>query len=394
MALTDIKSKAAQPKAKPYKIFDAEGLYLYVPPSGRKVWRFKYRFNGKECLITIGKFPNKKLKDARKARNAYLLLLEDGENPAELKRLKKNPEGKSFKEVAQEWIAFKSIPETKRCWKPSHSKSVLKSLENEAFPAFGSRIITTITPSDIDYVIDPIVKRGALDVAERVLSRINAVFRYGKYKEYCSENPALGKNEYLPARKVKHMAHLSLNELPEFLSDMDNYQGDFVCKSALIFTLLTHVRTDEIRFAEWEEIDLENSLWSIPSERMKMNIAQTIPLSTQAKEILQSLQPITGRSKYVFASLLGLGKPISENGMLSVIYRMGYKGKATVHGFRGTFSTIANETLKFRPDVVEASLAHKVKDPVRGAYNHATYLEERTVNAQVWADYLDELRKS
>jgi hypothetical protein len=135
MALTDLKSKTAKPKDKPYKLFDAEGLYLYVPPSGRKVWRFKYRFNGKECLITIGKFPNKKLKDARRARNEYLLLLEDGENPAELKRLNKNPEGKTFKEVAQEWVDFKSIPDTKRCWKPTHTKAVLRSLENETFPA-------------------------------------------------------------------------------------------------------------------------------------------------------------------------------------------------------------------------------------------------------------------
>lgn len=393
MALTDLKSKTAKPKTKPYKLFDAEGLYLYVPPSGRKVWRFKYRFHGKECLVTIGKFPTLKLKDARRSRNEYLLMLDNGENPAEVKRLKKNPEGMSFKEVAQEWIDFKSIPNTKRCWKPSHSKAVLRSLDNEAFPFLGSRVISTITPYDIDYVLNPIIKRGALEVAERILSRINAVFRYGIHKGYCVDNPALGKNEYLPARKVQHMAHLSLKDLPQFLEDLENYVGDIVCKSAVQFTLLTHVRTDEIRFSEWEEIDFENAYWSIPAKRMKMNIAQTIPLSTQAIEILKRLILITGQSKYIFASLVKTDKPISENGMLSVIYRMGYKGKATVHGFRGTYSTIANEVLKFRPDVVEASLAHKVKDPVRGAYNHATYLEERQVNAQVWADFLSQLVK-
>jgi len=393
MALTDLKSKTAKPKTKPYKLFDAEGLYLYVPPTGRKVWRFKYRFNGKECLITIGKFPNKKLKDARRARNEYLLMLDNGENPAEIKRLKKNPEGMKFIEVAHEWVNFKSIPDTKRCWKSSHTKAVLRSLENEVFPMIGSRVISTLSPYDVDYIIDPIVKRGALEVAERVLSRVNAVFRYGIHKGYCSENPALGKNEYLPARKVQHMAHLSHKELPQFLEDLENYVGDIVCKSAVQFTLLTHARTDEIRFAEWEEIDLEKAYWSIPAERMKMNIAQTIPLSTQAVEILERLKFITGQSKYIFASLVGTGKPISENGMLSVIYRMGYKGKATVHGFRGTYSTIANEVLKFRPDAIEASLAHKVKDPVRGAYNHATYLDERKTHIQQWADYLDSIRK-
>jgi integrase len=205
-------------------------------------------------------------------------------------------------------------------------------------------------------------------------------------------NPSLGKNEFLPSRKVKHMAHLSENELPKFLRDLEEYEGDFICKNAVMFTLLTHVRTDEIRFAEWQEINLDTAIWSIPPERMKMNIAQTIPLSTQAVTILKAIQPITGHGKYIFASLLGTGKPISENGMLSVIYRMGYKGITRIHGFRAAYSTIANETLKFRSDVVEASLAHKVKNPVRDAYNHATYLEERKENVQIWADYIDKLR--
>ena len=155
---------------------------------------------------------------------------------------------------------------------------------------------------------------------------------------------------------------------------------------------MTYVRTKEIRFATWDEIDFEAKQWDIPAKRMKMNTSQTVPLCHQAIELLERLRPITGSSKYIFASMIAMSKPISENGMLSVVYRMGYKGKTTVHGLRGTFSTIANETLKFRKDVVEASLAHKVDDPVRGAYCHATYLEERTLNAQIWGDYLDTLR--
>lgn len=393
MALTNIKIQNAKPRDKPYKMFDSGGLFLFVLKSGNKVWRFKFHFNKKEQLIVIGSYPAISLADARKKRDEYRILLAEGVNPAEAKKQKKNPVGKTFKEVAIEWIEFKSIPDTKRCWKPTHLDAVLKSLEKEVFLTIGDKVISTITVDDIDLIIDPIVRRGALDVAERALSRISAVFRYALHKGYASNNPALGKNEFMPSRKVQHMAHLSLDQLPMFLFDLENYQGDFVCKSAVRFTLLTHVRTNEIRFSEWEEIDLDNALWSIPAERMKMNIAQTVPLSTQAVEILQGLKPITGRSKFVFASLLGTGKPISENGMLSVIYRMGYKGKTTVHGFRGTFSTIANEKLKFRPDVVEASLAHKVKDPVREAYNHATYLEERKANSQVWADYLDQLKK-
>jgi integrase len=394
MALTDIQCRNAKPKDKPYKLFDSEGLYLYVPASGKKVWRFKYRFNTKEGLITIDKYQNLNLKEARKVRNSFISELAKGTDPAAAKKQRKQPTGKTFAEVAQEWIAFKSLPGTKRCWKPTHTQAVTKSFKNDIYPSLGGKVISAITPQDIDDLTNPIVSRGALEVAERALSRLNAVFRFAAHKGYSNSNPAAGKGEYLPTKAVQHMAHLTLEQLPEFLRTQETYQGDFVCKSAVMFVLLTHVRTDELRFAQWSEIDLDAALWSIPPERMKMNIAQTIPLSTQALAILNSLKPITGNGKHVFASLVKTGQPISENGMLSVIYRMGYKGKTTIHGLRSTFSTIANETLKFRSDVVEASLAHKVKDPVREAYNHATYLDERTVNAQVWADYLAMLHNS
>lgn len=392
MALTNTAAKNAKSKDKAYKLYDSEGLFLFVPTSGKKVWRFKYRFNKKEKLLVIGKYPSISLKDARTKRDEYHSLLSEGLDPSQVRQTVKNPEGKFFKDVALEWIAFKTIPNTKRCWKQSHSKAVLRSLGNEVFPVIGHRVITTITPDDIDFIIDPIVKRGALEVAERALSRMSAIFRYGIYKGWTSNNPSLGKNEFLPSRKVQHMAHLTEEQLPAFLKDLENYQGDFICKKAVEFALLTLIRTDELRFMEWEEVNLDTALLSIPAERMKMNIAQTIPLSLKALEVLRAVKSITGQGKYVFASLVGTGKPISENGMLSVVYRMGYKGKTTIHGFRHTYSTIANEVLKFRPDAIEASLAHKVKDPIRGTYNHATYLEERKVNAQGWASFLEEAK--
>jgi integrase len=388
MALTDIQVRNAKPKDKPYKLFDSEGLYLYVPASGKKVWRFKYRFNNKEGLITVDKYINLNLKEARAKRNELISNLAQGIDPAQEKKQRKAPTGKTFKQVAQEWIAFKSLPGTKRCWKPTHTKGVEKALANDIYPSIGGKVVNTILPQDIDDLTSPIVARGALEVAERALSRINAVFRFAQHKGLATENPAAGKSEYLPTKATQHMAHLSLEQLPQFLKDLNNYQGDFVCKSAVWFTLLTHVRTDEIRFAKWSEIDFDKALWSIPAERMKMNIAHTVPLSTQAITTLQNLLAVTGNSPYIFTSLTKTTQPISENGMLSVIYRMGYKGRTTIHGLRSTFSTIANETLKYRSDVVEASLAHKVKDPVREAYNHATYLDERTKNAQVWGDYL------
>ena len=181
MSLTNLQAHHAKTKDKPYKIFDSDGLFLYVPTSGRKVWRFKYKLNRKEKLVSIGRYSRTgsyTLKEAREIRNELRAILSQGVDPALAKVLSKNPQGKTFREAALEWIAFKSIPNTKRCWKPTHSKAVLRSLENSVFQVIGDRVISTITPVDIDIVIDPIVKRGALEVAERALSRIGAVFRY------------------------------------------------------------------------------------------------------------------------------------------------------------------------------------------------------------------------
>lgn len=404
MSLTEVTIKNTSAKGKPFKLYDANGLYLHFSKAfdnhkGR-VWRYRYRFNGKEKSLTIGRYPLISLKDARLKRDKAYLLISEGVDPSQAKQDRKQaqkkledvPVGKTFKEVAYAWGEFKAKPNTKRSWKYSHKKAVLNSLEREVLPVIGDRVIHTITRKDIDAVISPIQERGALEVASRSLHRMDSIFRYGMYKEWCDINPALGRGEFLEKQQVKHMSHIDEKGLPAFLNTLENYQGNFVCKSAVKFVLLTHVRTNELRFACWDEIDFEARQWHIPAEKMKMNISQTIPLSKQAIEVLEALRPITGTSRYIFASIISMSKPISENGMLSVIYNMNYKGVTTIHGLRGTFSTIANETLKFRRDVIEASLAHKVADPVRGAYNHATYLEERKVNAQLWADYLDRMQ--
>lgn len=398
MPLKDATVKNAKPREKPYRIHDGGGLYLYVTPIKKdptkagKSWQYRYKFNNKPKTLTLGKYPLLTLKGARNLRDEAESLLAKGIDPSIEKKNRKKPTGKTFKEVALSWANFKSLPNTKRSWKPTHKKDVIKSLEINVFPVIGEMVITTITIDDIERVLDPISNRGALDVLNRVLGRIEAIFRYGKVKRWCTHNPAEGLREVQPIRKTQHMKYIKREDLQNFLIDLDNYQGDYVCKSAVKFVLLTHLRTKEIRGLEWEFIDFEKRLINIPARVMKMDIPQTVPLSNQALELLESLKPITGSSKYVFASLIKMSQPISENGMLSVIYRMGYKGKTTVHGLRSTFSTIANEILRFRPDAIEAALAHKVVDPVRAAYCHATYLEERTENIQEWADFLDEER--
>jgi len=413
MALSDVKIRNAKTKKKSYKLYDGEGLFLHMLHSGGKVWRYKYQFNDKERLLTIGKYKQGNsgigfsLQDARKERAKAYSLIISGFDPAQEKKKRKalqkeqelienppEPTGKTFKEVVYIWADYRALPKTKRSWKQSHKRAVLKSLEREVIPVIGDRIIHTLTSDDIDAVTDPIQERGTLEVLSRTLNRIDSIFRYAIFNKWCEHNPASGRGEYLAKGKVKHMNFLEEKDLPKFLHDLDAYQGNIICKSAVELVLLTHVRTKELRFAEWAEIDFDNKLWHIPAHRMKMDVSQTIPLPSQAIELLEKLKPITGESKYIFASLQAMSKPISENGMLSVIYNMGWKGKTTIHGLaRSTFSTIANEKLKFRPDVIEATLAHKVKDPVRGAYNHATYLDERIDDAQTWADYLDRIKK-
>jgi len=413
MALTELKIKNAKTRKKSYKLYDGEGLFLHILHSGGMVWRYKYRFNKKERLLTIGKYKQGlnsdgfSLSDARKKRAKAYSLIISGIDPAKekkkLKALQKEqellenppaPTGKTFAEVTYSWADYRALPKTKRSWKQSHKRAVLKSLEREVIPFIGDKIIHTLSSDDIDAVIEPIQERGTLEVLSRTLNRIDSIFRYAQFKKWCEHNPASGRGEYLAKGKVVHMNYIKEKELFMFLRDLDAYQGNMICKLAVKFIILTHVRTKELRFAEWGEIDFDTKLWNIPAQRMKMEIAQTVPLSAQAIKILETLKNITGQGKYIFASLQAMSKPISENGMLSVIYNMGWKGKTTIHGVaRSTFSTIANEKLKLRPDVIEAALAHKVKDPIRGAYNHATYLDERIEDAQIWANYLDKVRK-
>ncbi len=398
MPLTNTTVHNAKPREKPYKLADGGGLYLLVSNTGSRYWRYDYRVHGKRKTLAIGVYDQTSLKEAREKHRDAKKLIEQGIDPViEKKRLQqeeliKKREGKSFREAALAWVEFKSLPNTKRNWKPNHAKKIIKSLELNIFPRIGDMVLNTITIDDVEDVLKPITERGALDVASRSLGRMESTFRYAKIKRWCDNNPADGLKEIQPRRKTKHMAFLTYEDLPKFLYDLDNYTGDFICKSAIKFVLLTHVRTNELRYAAWDEIDFEKGLWSIPAERMKMKVAQIIPLSSQALELLNTLKAITGSSKYIFASLIKMTQPISENGMLSVIYNMGYKGITTIHGLRATYSTIANEQLRFRSDVIEAALAHKVADPVRGAYNHATYLDERIENIQQWADYLDGLR--
>jgi integrase len=285
--------------------------------------------------------------------------------------------------VAREWL-----DKRRHEWAPSSLRVKLIYLEKYLIPSLGERPISAITAPEILKFLRVIEARGTLDTARRVMQMTGQIFRYGIATGRAERNPVPDLKGALKTPVVRHHAYLNAKELPDFLRALDSYDGTPLTKLALRLLLLTFVRTTELRGAEWKEIDLENSLWRIPAERMKANSAHLVPLSRQAVGVLRELQKLSGSRQHVFPNGHKPSDFMSENTMLFALYRMGYHSRATGHGFRSTASTVLNEH-GFPPDVIERQLAHGERDKVRAAYNHAQYLPERRKMMQWWADYLD-----
>jgi len=385
--LNDPKIRKAQGKEKAYKLSDGAGMYLLVTPAGQKYWRLKYRIAGKEKTLAMGVYPDVTLAAARIKRKAARELLDKGKDPGLAKKEQKRQEimqaQSTFEAVAREWHG-----KQKDRWTPKHATQVLTSLENNIFPALGTRPIAEITPVELLDVLRVIEHRGALDQAAGVLQRCSSVFRYAVASCRAERNPAADLKGALKPPIRTHYASLSAKDLPEFLSKLDQYEGHTITRLALRLLMLTFVRTGELRAARWEEFDLDNRLWRIPAERMKMGVEHLVPLSDQVLECLAELREISGHYDLLFPGRNNIHKPMSDNTILYGLYRMGYHGRATGHGFRSTASTILHE-MQFPSDAIERQLAHGERDKVRAAYNKALYLDKRTEMMQTWADYLD-----
>ncbi len=379
--------KTAQAKAKPYKLFDGEGMYLLVTPSGGKYWRLKYRFAGKEKTLALGVYPDVGLADARVKRTDARKLLTNKIDPGLAKKEQIRNErikaGNTFEGMAREWH-----DKQKHKWTASHAERVLTSLELNIFPSLGARPIAEITPAELLDVLRVIENRGALEIAARVLQRCSSVFRYAIASQRTRTNPAADLKGALKPPVRQHYSALSAKDLPEFLTKLEQFKGYETTKLAIHLLMLTFVRTGELRAAKWDEFDLPGKMWRIPADRMKMGVEHLVPLSDQALDVLNRLQVLTGAYDLVFPGRNYADKPISENTVLYGLYRMGYHSRATGHGFRTTASTVLNE-LGFESDAIERQLAHGEKDKVRAAYNRAKYLDKRKAMMQTWADYLD-----
>lgn len=370
------------------KLHDGDGLYLWVYLDGRKYWRMRYWQLGKEKSLSLGVYPKVSLSDARKKGEELRKQLQANLDPSAERKAtalrKKIASENSFEAVAREWYG-KQV----HTWVDHHASDVKRRLESNIFPSLGSRPIDQIEAPELLETIRKIEKRGAYDLAHRVLQVCGQVFRYGIATGRCTRNLSTDLRGALTPHVKQHQAAVRPEELPELLRAIAKYDeiGDKQTRLALQLLAQTFVRTNELIGAEWVEFDIENALWIIPAGRMKMKTEHVVPLARQGLAILDELKQISGGSHFVFPGR-NRDKPISNNTMLFALYRMGYKGKMTGHGFRAVASTILNET-GFNPDVIERQLAHCERNEVRGAYNRAEYLTERKRMMQQWADYLD-----
>lgn len=391
MALKELEARYATKRAKDYKLADGEGLYLLVRPNGSKLWRFKYRFDGKEKLLSFGGYPDVSLAAARLRRAEAKMALGQGRDPG----AKAAPAPvTTFEAAARAWHANRAAS-----LDPGHAARLLTRLERDAFPAFGDRDLRAITSADVLAMVRTVEARGAVDVSRRLKQHVSQIYRFAIPQGWADVDPAAHLSDLLkPKPRVRHMARIGMDELPDLVRAIDGYDGEenpkrrAVTRAALMFTLLTWARTNETRLATWDEfegLDTAKPLWRVPAERMKMEREHLVPLSKAAVSVLTGLGAVA-RSGFVFPGDK-LGHPISQNTMIYGCYRMGYRGRQTVHGFRGIASTWANEAECYRPDWIELALAHVERDEVRGAYNSALYLTPRRRMLEAWAAHISRM---
>ncbi|WP_288443236.1 integrase arm-type DNA-binding domain-containing protein [uncultured Pantoea sp.] len=392
MKLNARQVSAARPKDKPYKLSDGGGLYLLVHPGGSRYWRLKYRFSGKEKLLSLGVYPEVPLADARAKRDEAKRLLAAGQDPGEVKQAEKQAQRvavtNSFEELAQEWHAHK-----REGWSKGYADDILEYLRKDVFPWIGRRAITDIKTTDMLSVLRKMEQRGVLDKLKKTRQACRQIFTYAVITGRAEQNPVTDLAGALKAPKQKHFPHLTADQLGDFLRALSGYTGSRVTQYATRLLMLTGTRTVELRAAEWAEFDPDKALWQIPAARMKMRRPHIVPLSSQALALLEELKQLTGRGRFVFPGRNDAGKTMSEASINQVIKRIGYHGKATGHGFRHTMSTILHER-GYNTAWIETQLAHADKNTIRGVYNHAQYLEGRRAMLQWYADFLESQEKA
>jgi len=394
MALTDTKIRNAKPTDKAYKVYDEAGLFIQVTPAGGKWWRFKYRFGGKEKLLSFGTYPDVSLSDARNRRDdaRKLLAKEPPVDPSEHRKTQKisrdNVSTNSFEAVASEWIASHMKDKSE-----SHRERTARRFEVYVFPWVGAKPISEIAAPDLLACIKRVKDQNKLETAHRVLQASGQVFRYAVQTGRAARDITADLRGYLPSTSVKHMAAFTdPKQVAELLRAIDGFKGTLTVQTALRLAPLVFVRPSELRTARWADIDLDAGEW-----RYRVSKTQTdhlVPLSSQAVELFKQIRPLSGHGVWVFMGGHDPQKPMSEAAINAALKRMGYdtQNDITGHGFRAMARTILHERLGMDPHIIEHQLAHAVPDVLGTAYNRTKFIEQRRQMMQKWADYLDELK--
>ncbi|QPN40065.1 integrase arm-type DNA-binding domain-containing protein [Providencia sp. 2.29] len=404
MALTDAKIRAAKPDVKSYKLTDGSGLHLLVHTNGSKYWRLRYRHLGKEKTLALGLYPDVSLSEARLKRDEARKLIADGIDPCEQKRVAKaaSDANLSFETIARQWHA------SNKKWSESHSEKVLKSLESHVFPYIGLRDITTLKTPDLLIPIRAAESKEIYEIAARLQQRIAAVMRYAVQSGIIGYNTAIDTAGAVTTVQRQHRPALNLDRLPELIARIDAYKGQPVTRLAVMLNLLVFIRSSELRYARWSEIDFDKALWTIPAQRKpipgvkfshrgaKMRTPHLVPLSHQAITILKEIWAWTGEHELILTGAHNSFKPMSENTVNKALRVMGYDTKTEIcgHGFRTMACSSLVESGLWSKDAVERQMSHQERNSVRAAYIHkAEHIDQRRLMVQWWADYLDANRE-
>ncbi len=407
--LTDTQCRNAKTVDKPQKLNDGKGLYLEVRPNGSKLWRYRYKINGKENLFAVGDYCQQPagesedegkarrdgrrftLSEARSERERCRGLVKQGVHPSHSQRtekLRRSIEaGNTFQAVADMWIK-----EHGKDWSENYRRQIVQRLTADAYPHIGALPIRDITPAHVKDVLKRVERRGSPASAKLLRTWIGGAFRYAAGELLVETDPTWPLRNTIRAPKTQHIQHLAAKEIPAFLQALEDVQAEHATKIAARLLWLTIVRTVELRCAEWAEFDLDAAMWNVPASRMKMREPHAVPLSAQAVALLRALHPLTGNGRYVFPGRKDREQPLTHEAIRDVFNRAGYAGKFTPHGVRSTFSTYFNEA-NVDHELIELTLAHAERNKVRGAYNHAKKMDQRRQLLQQWADLSDAWRQ-
>lgn len=389
--LTDKAIRALRPSGKPRKVADSLGLYLLIQPNGSRLWRFKYRYAGREKLAAIGAYPQIGLAEARERRGELRRMLSNGIDPAAHRKATRVARAtateNSVEVVAREWFQKMSSG-----WVDKHRIKIIQRLERDVFPWLGNRPVAELTAPEVLAVLRRIEERGANETARRALGDLSAICRYAVVTGRALSDPCRDLRGALAPKVVRHFAAVTdPKAMPDLLRALDGYQGGLVVRCALRLAPLVFVRPGELRSARWADIDLEAGEWRFTAS--KTGQPHIVPLARQAVAILRELHPLTGHRDLVFPGARSPSRPMSENTVNVALRSLGIERETTSgHGFRAMARTVLEEHLRFPAHLIEAQLAHTVRDANGRAYNRTMHLEERRSMMQTWADYLDALR--